>query len=48
MIDHRSAEGTVVYEATRRTSRRCGDCQLCCKLIPLEKFGKRANQRCRH
>jgi hypothetical protein len=48
MIVHRSTEGTVAYDATRRTSRRCGDCQLCCKLIPVEEFGKRANQRCRH
>jgi hypothetical protein len=44
MID----QGTVVFDATRRTSRRCGDCQLCCKLIPVEEFGKSANERCRH
>src|SRR5690349_5224538 len=48
MIAQRSTEGVFVLDATRRTSRRCGDCQLCCKLIPVEEFGKRANQRCRH
>lgn len=48
MIAHRSTEDVVVLNATRRTSRRCGDCQLCCKLIPVEEFGKRASERCRY
>ena len=48
MTAQRSSEASSVVDATRRTSRRCGDCQLCCKLIPVEEFGKRANERCRH
>jgi hypothetical protein len=28
--------------------RKCGDCQLCCKLLPVRELGKGANQRCRH
>lgn len=30
------------------TSRRCGECQLCCKLLPVKEFGKPANARCKH
>lgn len=26
--------------------RRCGDCQLCCKLLPVQGLGKAAGQRC--
>jgi hypothetical protein len=29
-------------------SRQCGDCQLCCKLLPVPPLGKKANQRCKH
>jgi hypothetical protein len=28
--------------------RQCGDCQLCCKLLPVPEIGKLANTRCRH
>lgn len=28
--------------------RICGDCQLCCKLMPVEEFDKPANCRCEH
>lgn len=28
-------------------ARSCGDCTLCCTLIPVEEIGKPANQRCR-
>lgn len=27
--------------------RRCGDCQLCCKLLPVQELRKGANQRCK-
>jgi hypothetical protein len=27
--------------------RRCGDCQLCCKLLPVADLGKPAGQRCK-
>lgn len=29
------------------TGRSCGDCQLCCKLVPVEEIGKPGNTRCR-
>jgi len=28
--------------------RTCGDCTLCCRLIPVESMGKLANQKCKH
>lgn len=30
------------------TPRRCGDCSLCCKLVPVAEIGKSANERCVH
>jgi hypothetical protein len=29
-------------------NRTCGDCQLCCVLMPIKSFNKPANQRCHH
>jgi hypothetical protein len=29
-------------------TRKCGDCQLCCKLVPVRSLGKLAGQRCEH
>lgn len=28
--------------------RRCGDCQLCCKLLPMQEFSKPAGKRCQY
>lgn len=28
--------------------RQCGDCQLCCKLVPVTDLGKKANVRCEY
>lgn len=28
--------------------RKCGDCQLCCKLVPVKSLGKAAGERCKH
>lgn len=28
--------------------RQCGDCQLCCKLLPVRSLGKPAGERCQH
>jgi hypothetical protein len=28
--------------------RECGDCQLCCKLVPVPEIGKLAGQRCKN
>ncbi len=30
------------------TARACGDCQLCCKLVPVPPLNKGAGERCRH
>jgi hypothetical protein len=29
-------------------TRQCGDCQLCCKLLPVRELNKGAGQRCQH
>jgi hypothetical protein len=28
--------------------RRCGDCQACCKLLPIKSINKKAGERCKH
>lgn len=30
------------------TARHCGDCQLCCRLLPVRSLDKGANERCKH
>lgn len=35
-------------EAPGRVRRQCGDCTLCCKLIPVQSMNKEAGTRCRH
>jgi hypothetical protein len=30
------------------TTRRCGGCTLCCKLLPIKELQKPANTRCKH
>lgn len=30
------------------TTRKCGSCSLCCKLLPVRELGKLGNQKCRH
>lgn len=29
-------------------SRACGDCQLCCRLLPVRELGKGSDERCVH
>lgn len=29
-------------------ARKCGDCQLCCKLLPVRSLGKGAGEHCKH
>jgi hypothetical protein len=29
-------------------TRKCGDCQLCCRLLPVRGIDKKANERCKH
>jgi hypothetical protein len=33
---------------TARLNRQCGDCTLCCKLLPVRSLGKGSGERCRH
>src|SRR5215471_20912157 len=30
------------------TNRKCGQCTLCCKLLPVREVNKAANTKCRH
>ena len=32
----------------KRSNRACGECQLCCKLLPVQELDKLAGQRCKH
>jgi hypothetical protein len=38
----------VVLKTVDRIERQCGECQLCCRLLPVRALGKGANTRCRH
>jgi len=38
---------TISYDE-RGTGRTCGECQLCCKLLPIDDLRKPAGQLCRH
>jgi hypothetical protein len=40
--------GVQLHIGEGAPTRRCGDCQLCCKLIPVKNLGKPAGQRCRY
>lgn len=39
---------TVLFDADRdaNRTRQCGDCQLCCKLVPVEEIDKKAGVKC--
>jgi hypothetical protein len=45
-----SADGKVTLVFSKPGLRRCGDCQLCCKLMPmpLPQYNKPAGERCKH
>ena len=38
----------VLFDPDRKGSRHCGDCQLCCKLLPVRGIDKKANERCKY
>ncbi len=42
------ATTSVAFGPRRAGARACGDCQLCCRLVPAAALNKKANQRCRH
>jgi hypothetical protein len=43
-----NANTRVLYDADRKGTRRCGECTLCCKLLPVRELDKKANERCKH
>ena len=38
----------VIHTTAEPPHRKCGDCQLCCKLLPVRSLDKDAGQRCAH
>jgi len=38
----------TLFDANRQSPRRCGECTLCCKLLPVVELKKGAGERCRH
>lgn len=46
----RHDKGIVMFDAEARakSGRACGDCQLCCKLVPVASLDKAAGTRCQH
>ena len=38
----------VLFDADRKTTRQCGGCTLCCKLLPVRELDKPASTRCQH
>jgi hypothetical protein len=44
---HEDANGTATFQFSEKpNARRCGDCQLCCKLLPVVELAKPAGHRC--
>jgi hypothetical protein len=39
---------SFTIDFTQQPRRRCGDCQLCCKLLPVKSMAKLAGDRCSH
>lgn len=37
---------TFTIDLETKTNRKCGDCTLCCKLLPVRELDKPANTRC--
>lgn len=40
--------GTLTLDFEKHTSRSCGSCSLCCKLLPQKELAKPALTRCQH
>ena len=40
--------GRAMSEPMTMTARHCGDCQLCCILLPVKELGKGGNTRCQY
>jgi len=39
---------SITIELSEPGLRRCGDCSLCCKLMPMPELNKPAGKRCQH
>jgi hypothetical protein len=46
--DKEAAPMTFRIDFASERKRRCGDCQLCCKLLPVRSLAKLAGQHCSH
>jgi hypothetical protein len=38
----------VIHTSPERPKRQCGECTLCCKLLPVRSLDKGAGERCKH
>ena len=38
----------VIHTSPDRPTRQCGECTLCCKLLPVRSLDKGAGERCKH
>jgi hypothetical protein len=43
-----TGNGVTLHFTEGEPMRRCGDCTLCCKLLPVPPLGKKAGERCQH
>lgn len=39
-------DGSLVFDLLAAPTRKCGDCTLCCRLLPVRELAKRGNERC--
>jgi hypothetical protein len=38
----------IIHTSPDRPTRQCGDCTLCCRLLPVRSLNKGAGERCKH
>lgn len=48
LLEYGPDGNTTIRFAETGNGRACGDCQLCCKLVPVPTIEKPAGKRCRH
>ena len=46
-VEDDDGNATITFDDVG-TGRRCGDCSLCCRLVPVPVLHKAAGQKCRH
>jgi hypothetical protein len=47
IVEDENGVSTITFDDVG-TGRRCGSCQLCCKLVPVPPIKKAAGERCKH